>query len=1254
MLNSTFRLALLGGASTAAAILALPQAAYAQATTCSQTGTTVTCVDGATTVLTETLPPSAAVIAGPGLTTINVGSPATLTYTATGTFATTGVPAIRLTTVGAPLSFTPATGSPALNISTTGANATGVIITSGGQPVVATLGNISTTGTNAFGVAAIGDSALTLTTGDISTTGAGSTAIDAGTATQTGNISVTAGNITSTGRGIRTNSGTGTNTTVVGNINSGDRGILANGAVVTITTGTVTTSTNGGTTPGGYGVIGQSFAGNATITTGAVNSVNGAGVGANVFGTTGSALIRTGAITATNNNGIFAFIGNATGSADIGGCPSVSTTGNNATAISMQVQGTGTGTINCGALTTTGDNSNGVFATSGGGNLVVNTGSATTSGVGSYGVTANTSGTGTVTTNTGVITTTGVGSTGLFSRAGTGTIDVGYGNITTSGIGAGGNTARALDLASTGTINLRGSGATLRTNGAGVTAATVTGAGVTGNLGNVTTTGVGSQGAIVTALTAPVNLTIGNVATTSNGVIVNAGTNAVTLTTGTVTATEAGATGTVVNTTGAVTFTGGRQAANGANALRITGGAGAINATVAGAATTGTGTAVAITGTGPITVNNTGTISTVGANSDGINVATTGTIGITSALVTTTGTNSRGIVANGGGAVTVASNGTTTSGANAAAIVANSTAGSVGVTLAGTNTSATLDGVNVAAATTANLAVNSGSLSGGNNGATIISGTGTTVTNGGTISGGNYALSISGGAATIANSGTISGRILLTGNADTVTNAGTFNANASSDFGAGNDVFNNSGTLRVLGQSATAGTVNFTGLETLNNNGLVDLRNGHVGDVLALPGSYSGSGAATLGVDVLLGTATGTADQLRLGGAASGSTVVSITALNTTPAVLSTSTGTVLVQAGAASNAGAFTLDSANIDQGLIQYGIIYNPTTFAFSLVGTPGAGVYRTALFAESVRNLWLQSGDAWSGHMRELRDNVAANGPGGAGGRFWAQAIGQVDQRTNTRSFTYNGITAPINLGYKQDYFGGQLGLDFGAPSGDGAFSFGVTGGYLNSSMNFANSADRIDFDVINGGVYASYASGMFFVNALGKYDYYWGRNQSISGNYNQRLKGGVYGGKGEVGFRVGKTLWIEPAASVSYTHSDIDNFGVAAGAFTFNDADGVRGKGGARLGFTTDRGAATFTVYAGGNYVHEFKGQDQVVFVSGGQTAAFANQRVRDYGEGTLGVNIGSQQGAISGFFEGRYANGGDYEGYGGRAGVRFRF
>jgi hypothetical protein len=338
-----------------------------------------------------------------------------------------------------------------------------------------------------------------------------------------------------------------------------------------------------------------------------------------------------------------------------------------------------------------------------------------------------------------------------------------------------------------------------------------------------------------------------------------------------------------------------------------------------------------------------------------------------------------------------------------------------------------------------------------------------------------------------------------------------------------------------------------------------------------------------------------------------------------------------------------------------VQYGLVYNPTAFTYSLVATPGIGVYETSLFGESVRNLWLQSADAWSGHMRELRDSVAANGAEGSGGRFWLQMLGQVDERQNHRSFSNFGMTNAYNLGYKQDYFGGQAGLDFGGPAGgNGAFAFGATFGYLNSTVNFAGSADRINFNNVNGGLYASFTSGVVFVNLLGKYDHFWGDNRSTSGRYQSDLDGSVYGGKAEVGFRLGNTVFIEPSASVSYTHTDFDDYRVASGSFGFDGQDGIRGKAGARIGYTTDIGAARATFYAGGNYVHDFQGRDNVTFVSGGQTVRFTNGLMDDFGEGTLGLNIGSASGPVSGFFEARYANGGDFEGYGGRGGLRIRF
>ncbi|GEM_PF-6346194 len=54
-----------------------------------------------------------------------------------------------------------------------------------------------------------------------------------------------------------------------------------------------------------------------------------------------------------------------------------------------------------------------------------------------------------------------------------------------------------------------------------------------------------------------------------------------------------------------------------------------------------------------------------------------------------------------------------------------------------------------------------------------------------------------------------------------------------------------------------------------------------------------------------------------------------------------------------------------------------------------------------------------------------------------------------------------------------------------------------------------------------------------------------------------------------------------------HSDFDDFGNASGNFVFSDQnvfsdhDGVRGRGGARIGFTSVIGAAMMTRYGGGN-------------------------------------------------------------------------
>lgn len=1257
MKNSITRLALLG--SVSAATLLVTHSAYAQSTTCTQTGSTITCTDGSTPVLTAVVSPGTTILPAPapGLTTANVTGPETIVYTATGPISTTAVRALTLNSSGGPLSFTPAAGTPFVNVITTGGvGANGVTINAPAQAATVSVGNITTSGTNSFGVFANGGTDLTLRTGNITTTGAGSRGIQAA---QTGSLNITAGNITTANRAVSVSAGNSSNATVVtGDVVASGGGILVNGGTVSVTTGNVTTVNNGAVL-GGFGVAAQGFGGNVSVRTGAVSTMNGSGIFTGVF------------------NG-------AAGNIDIAGCPSVSTTGNNSSAIVAQATGTGNVTINCGALTTTGDGSNGVFSFSNGGNVTVNITSATTAGAGAFGLTANTINAGNVTINGGVITTTGIGSTGVFSRAGTGTIDAGYGNITTSGIGAGVNSASALDLASTGAINLRGSGATLRTNGAGVTAAVITGAGVTGNLGNITTTGAGAQGAVITS-TAPINLTIGNVATTGNGVTVNSGTNATTLVTGTVAASDAGATGTVINSTGPITFTGGRQSANGATALTINGGAGAINASVNGAATTGTGNAVNITGTGPLSFANTGTISTVGANSIGLNIAGVTTASVNCGNVSTSGANSPAVVIAASGTTNVSCGTVTTTGAASDAINVTNSAGTTTVT--GGTTSATGVGsrgivvASSAPAATGLVTVNSGSVTANGNavaasssgGANVIvnatgnvassTGTGITATTAGTtavtIGAGTTTTGVQGvnlaGAAgnsltvngtlrntagttpytvlaggpftlTLGTAGTIVGPLAFTTGNDTFNNQGTFALPAALDFLTGTDVLNNSGTL-----TAFNGTSSIANLESFNNvGGLIDMRDGAANDIVNLGNAnYVGSAGARLGLEIG-GSAGGlTSDRLVLGGNASGSTALNLNFLAGSAIV--DQDGVLIVDAGTATGT-PFAIGGQS-SFGLINFGL--RQTGGDTFLVSTVDDAVFDSLVVNQMVKETAWQAIDAHiacSASRRSRGDTDSS--PLSLCGQLYASN----DRVGGSRTGNAFGSSFDFNDRRKTEREGAQLEVGFKA---GGNFEIGLTGGYTHAETDL-RSGSGIDISGRNYGAYAQFGgdSGLYagIVGQRGEFDVRFGNGDIIP---LVRFDGSTTSVDGEVGFRAGRLIGaaFDAHAGLTWARTRLDDFTTGNINFDNDRFTSYRGRVGARLTFD-----GAYAPFIDGKVYHEFKGDGDVNLGSGSLL-----ERIEGRGRGTWGrIEAGvAGNGMLS-----AWVDVGDVKGWGVRAGFRF--
>lgn len=646
------------------------------------------------------------------------------------------------------------------------------------------------------------------------------------------------------------------------------------------------------------------------------------------------------------------------------------------------------------------------------------------------------------------------------------------------------------------------------------------------------------------------------------------------------------------------------------------------------------------TGSGSVTVN-AGTITTAGLAANGVEASSaTGPVAVTVRSVTTTGNGSRAVLVNAGtGNAAVTVNGALrTTGALADALTVNSGANAV-VNLGTGASFSTVQGnfitLNSAGTSTLNTAATIGNNPAG------------------------FALVATGGPILINNTGNLGSDMVLTGGADVINNSGTFTVGANPDFGAGVDTFNNTGLVTLQAGAMAPVAPVFSGLDAFTNAGTIDLRNTRAGDTLTLPGTYVGAGG-TLGLDITgIGTAT-IADQLIVGGGATGTTTLALNQLAGSQPVFTA--GTVLVNAGAGTSATAFGLAGGGIDAGFVRYEVGFDAANSNFVLTGAPSDTAFRTLNYAEGTRSLWLKSADAVSAQLRARRDTLWAQGGGDTTGRFWMQIHGSKETREGQRNFNAFGQSRLTDTGYRQDYFGGQMGLDISGSSGErGGFAFGLTGGYVNSVLKFAGTADRVKFDVANAGVYASYSSGNLFFNALGKYDHYWATASTPSAGFQQDFSGNVYGARAELGLRFGSdSFFIEPAASISYVKTDTNDLTPPGTSITFADEAGLRGRLGGRIGSQFDIGGPKMSLYAGANYVHEFKGRDTVTFTGGGQALTYTNARLHDYGEALVGMTI-AQNETVSGFLEANYvrsfsADNGQrgIDGIGGRAGIRFRF
>ncbi|MFZ5677512.1 MAG: beta strand repeat-containing protein, partial [Pseudomonadota bacterium] len=1104
----------------------------------------------------------------------------------------------------------------------TGTNGSGIDATASGNVTVGTGGNITGTVGNGINAVSTGNGSVQVTTSGAAGTlvsgangdginadaPAGNVVVEANTAVTGsvigidanagGTVSVTTGAgfaVTGNGGdGIQATSGTGTTVDVNGNVT----GTGGNGILATATNGAVQVTTEAGTLVQGTGGAGISasatLAGNVTVT--ANSQVTGSTIGIDASTLSGSIQVTTGTA---------AILGQAGHGIDATGTTSVTVgTGGNVT---------GTGGI-------------GINAVSSAGNVSVTTnGAAGTLISGTSGAGINATSSGAAATVDVEVHTAVTGSTiGINALSNNGSVEV-----TTDQYAVNGQAGHGISAVGANAVTVGTGGNVTGTGGIGINAVSTT----SGNV-NVTTNGAagtlisGTAGAGIFANadgTGNTDVEVHTAVTGSTiGIDANADSGTVEVTTDQYAVTGQFGAGIDATASGLVTVsTGGNVTGNGIGINAVSGTNGNVNVTTNGAAgtlisgTAGAGIFANADGTGntDVEIHTAVTGSTIGIDAN----ADSGTVEVT----TDTGNNvagnaGDGIQATASGNATVATKGDVI-GTGGNGINAQSSAGGnvqVTTSLSDPVTPATVvngtAGAGILAAATGTgtvTIINDTFTKGSVAGIDASSGTGAIqITNTRVIANlsnleTDLAIRTAGGPTTIDNNvgGGIIGRVETGVSDDTLNNSFFWFTNGISDFGAGaNDAVNNSYYIFAGNQSGVAETTTFNGLENLNNNtsGVIQMTDqgagdgSNISDVLRTSGNYNGLGGE-LGVDAFLGGAGSVADVLSIGGNATGTTAIFVNDTNAGPGGYNPD-GILVAHVDGTTSADNFVLANGPIDKGLFFYDLLFDAANGDHLLVGLPDREVFETLAAVSSSQEIWRESADAWSTRQENLRDVLATRQvvTGVADpavveddrpmGSLWVSALGSWAERDNDASFSILNGSFEFDTSYQQDIYGVVGGADFRADmGGDTSMLFGVMGGYVDSKLNFDESSTSIDTNGGTVGAYAALMSGGFFATVLVKadllnMDYTVG---SLAEDDNDDANVTTWGVRGDLGYRFGDSLFVEPMLSLDGISTKIDEFTIGGVDIDAGTNESFRGGAGVRAGYSDDtfRASATARVW-----------------------------------------------------------------------------
>ncbi|MGE0007797.1 MAG: autotransporter domain-containing protein [Parvibaculaceae bacterium] len=528
---------------------------------------------------------------------------------------------------------------------------------------------------------------------------------------------------------------------------------------------------------------------------------------------------------------------------------------------------------------------------------------------------------------------------------------------------------------------------------------------------------------------------------------------------------------------------------------------------------------------------------------------------------------------------------------------------------------------------------------------------------------------------------------------DTVNNRGFWNfAGTDSDLGAGSeDTVNNSGVLVAADDSAEIETTRILRVENFDNEGgLISLIDGQAGDEFAItdqpegsadPSAVNFTGSGSLAVDAALGApGVGVADEFHIFGSTQDGYTTTVH-VNVVSAAGANFEGipVVVIEGDAATSDAAHVILDGPVSGGFFMWDMRYDEANKQHELFtlnsgteeepGDPvlGAGAQEFPAGFAATKDIWLQTlGTALhrQADLRSLLQNLSVTPAADYAEPVEPTPIGPT--AIVSPGFWYKGFGAYVerdseaggfDISNRQTTYGGMAGFDFGTREAVGdALLFGVFGGYIVSDLKFEATDSKWKYEGPTVGAYVTYLDQAFYADLTVKADFLdididpddlaVAADDSDSDAVN-------VGGRLDTGYKFGRTVFVEPQASLAVVHSEVDDVDIFGGTVEFDDQTSVLGRLGLRLG--VDHTAADATVYSAdvtASVWEDFtSGNDATISVPGLTDIGVSDDPASTYGDVALGLSVANPDGWSS-FLRANYLFADDYEAVTGNAGVRF--